>query len=162
MNNRVELAMHFAKLGFKIGAEIGVYRGRYSSRLLKTIPGLKLYSVDNWVGKYASSERQARESLSRYPRSVIIKGDSPQVASTFQDKSLDFVYIDADHTYNGAMADIIAWTPKVRKDGIVSGHDYQLPDVRMAIDDYVRANNIRLTLTETETTREHPSWFFTK
>lgn len=162
MNNRLELGHHFRDLGFKVGAEIGVYKGRYSHTLFKIIPGLKLYSVDSWEGKYKNSEEAARLSLSRHPNSVIIKGDSKEVAKTFEDNSLDFVYIDGDHTYNGAMTDIVSWTPKVRSGGIVSGHDYQLPDVRSAVDDYVRKHSIQLFITKQDAVKEHPSWFFVK
>ncbi len=40
------------------------------------------------------------------------------------DESLDFVYIDADHRFDYVMEDLIAWGRKVRKGGIISGHDY--------------------------------------
>ena len=50
--------------------------------------------------------------------------DSLEAAETTQDESLDFVYIDADHSYKSCMLDIIAWESKVRHGGIISGHDY--------------------------------------
>jgi hypothetical protein len=40
-------------------------------------------------------------------------------------KSLDFVFIDADHGYEGCLRDLRAWYPKVKPGGIFSGHDYE-------------------------------------
>jgi len=37
---------------------------------------------------------------------------------------LDFVFIDANHMYEPVKEDIEAWYPLIRKDGIISGHDY--------------------------------------
>ena len=160
INNRIALAMYFGELGFKKGAEIGVFRGRYSKRLWERMPGLKLFSVDSWMGKYEKEEAEARASLGRFPGITIIKGMSTDVAKTIPDASLDFVYIDGDHDYEAAKADIEAWTPKVRVGGIVSGHDYQLPDVRKAVDEVAKKRGVELSVTTTDNSREHPSWFF--
>ena len=55
----------------------------------------------------------------------IIKGDSVEVSSRYEDESLDFVFIDGDHSYDGVTRDIKAYWPKVRIGGIISGHDYE-------------------------------------
>jgi hypothetical protein len=52
---------------------------------------------------------------------------SPEDASSFPDGSLDLVFIDGDHSYDACKADILAWGPKLKAGGILSGHDYQLP-----------------------------------
>lgn len=158
MKDRIELAKYFAELGFKIGAEIGVYAGRYSRQLLDNISGLKLYSIDSWLGKYTRHEEKARQSLLKYPGSTIIKGMSVDAAKTISDNSLDFVYIDANHFYACVMDDMTAWTPKVRSGGIVSGHDYQLPEVRKAVDEYTTQHNYKLNVTEESIS----SWWFVK
>ena len=44
--------------------------------------------------------------------------------SQFQDCSLDFVYVDAVHDYEGALRDIMDWWPKLKPGGILAGHDY--------------------------------------
>lgn len=162
LNNRHELGKYFAELGFKTGAEIGVYGGHYSRYLLNTIPDLKLYSIDSWMGKYWKHELAARRILAGYPGCTIIKGMSVDVAKTIPDNSLDFVYIDANHTPKCVSEDIIAWEPKVRQGGIVSGHDYQLPDVRSVVDNYVGQNSIELFITLQHTNKEFPSWYFIK
>ncbi len=65
----------------------------------------------------------------------IIRGDSADSAKFVEDGSLDFVFIDADHTYEGCLRDIHAWTPKVRSGGMVSGHDLHWKTVAQAVRD---------------------------
>jgi hypothetical protein len=47
----------------------------------------------------------------------------------------DLIFIDATHSYEAAIADIRAWTPHVRKGGILCGHDYcpAWPGVKRAV-----------------------------
>ena len=42
----------------------------------------------------------------------------------FEDGSLDFVYIDGDHSFKYIAEDLVEWSKKVRSGGCVSGHDY--------------------------------------
>ena len=51
------------------------------------------------------------------------------------DKSIDFVYIDADHEYESVRKDIAAWHPKIRRGGIISGHDYSSSGVYKAVNE---------------------------
>lgn len=54
----------------------------------------------------------------------IVKKPSRSAAATYEDASLDFVFIDAGHTYNEVRDDIRRWLPKVRPGGVLAGHDY--------------------------------------
>jgi len=49
---------------------------------------------------------------------------SVDAADSFADETIDFIYIDADHTYEGVMADLEAWYPKVKKGGFILGDDF--------------------------------------
>jgi cephalosporin hydroxylase len=63
---------------------------------------------------------------------------STDAARLFEDQSLFFVFIDADHSYKGVKSDIGAWMPKVKKGGILAGHDYRTeawPGVTRAVDE---------------------------
>jgi predicted O-methyltransferase YrrM len=51
-------------------------------------------------------------------------GDSIELSKTYEDDSLDFVFIDGDHSYEAVKADIQAWLPKVKSNGLLAGHDY--------------------------------------
>lgn len=64
-----------------------------------------------------------------------VKGISWEVADQFEDASIDFVFIDADHVYQSVRNDVLAWLPKVKPGGIISGHDYnkEHPGVLQAV-----------------------------
>ena len=66
-----------------------------------------------------------------------------QGSETFipEDESLDFVFIDADHSYNGVMRDVEAWAPKVRKGGMIIGHDIHFPTVKQAVEELYGEGN---------------------
>jgi hypothetical protein len=61
------------------------------------------------------------------------RGESISIANEYNDKSLDFVFIDGDHRYECVKADIEAWLPKVKPGGILAGHDYGWNDVTRAV-----------------------------
>jgi len=123
--------------GFKIGAEIGVYKGEYSAKFLEK--GLKLFSIDPWrsyedYGSDASFHRRQEELYSKalkrigkFPNSTIIRKTSMEAVNDFKDGSLDFVYIDGHHGFKYIAEDIWEWSKKVRKGGIIAGHDYAIP-----------------------------------
>lgn len=179
--NRTELAKLFAEKGYKVGAEIGTCYGFYAKTLFDNNPGLMLFCVDNWDN--AETERRERvhaRSVEWFcrnhlanDRAIIIKGDSADSARFIADGSLDFVYIDADHSYEGVQRDLIAWEPKVREGGIVSGHDYYVfpnsgnDGVVRAVDEFVAEHGYDLKATEwnkqdPNRDERQPSWYFTK
>lgn len=132
--NRTDLAACFHALGFTRGAEIGVESGRYSQELCQQNPALNLLCVDAWAayrgyrehvtqskvdGLFAAAQERLRPYNVTFMRSF-----SVEAARKVPDGSLDFAYVDANHTYPHVVADIAAWLPKVRKGGILAGHDY--------------------------------------
>jgi predicted O-methyltransferase YrrM len=60
-----------------------------------------------------------------------------EVVNQFEDESLDVVFIDLTHTYESVKQDIELWLPKVKKGGILAGHDYEndWPEVVKAVDE---------------------------
>jgi predicted O-methyltransferase YrrM len=54
----------------------------------------------------------------------LIEAESVAASGMYPDASLDFVFIDANHTYEAVKRDIDAWLPKMKPGGIISGHDY--------------------------------------
>jgi len=120
-----KIYQHHYKTG--IGAEIGCLKGEFSKFLSTQYKGIVL-SIDSFVGEAnipndPLTEDECRKNLLD-TNCQLIKGDSIEVASRIPDESLDWVYIDADHSYKSVKADLEAWFPKVRKGGIISGHDY--------------------------------------
>lgn len=67
---------------------------------------------------------------------VYMKMRSVDAARFIVDGSLDLVFIDADHSYESCKEDILVWLPKVRKGGVICGHDYGWdPGVAQAVDE---------------------------
>jgi len=54
----------------------------------------------------------------------IIRDLSVNAAKRFNDNSLDFIFIDACHDYECVKEDLHTWYPKLKKGGIIAGHDY--------------------------------------
>ena len=157
---RDNLPEFFKSRGFTVGAEIGVYKGAFTEKFCKV--GLKMYAVDPWrafKGQGRNQNRQERQDflyghtkrlLAPYDCTVIRK-TSMDALEDFEDKSLDFVYIDGNHSFRYIAADIAEWSKKVRSKGIVSGHDYycvhphatnSICQVKPVVDAYVEAFGI--------------------
>jgi hypothetical protein len=133
---RSDLPKFFVDMGYKVGAEIGVENGYFSEELLGA--GLKLYSIDPWIHckdwmyqrSHDKMERiyaDAQARLSKFENSVIIRDISMNAVKQFEDESLDFVYIDGNHEFRYVAEDLYEWPKKVKKGGIISGHDYFTP-----------------------------------
>ena len=134
---RDDLARLFAELDFKAGAEIGVLRGDYTRILCRSNPQAIIYAIDPWQtypeykdftdqDQMDRNYERAMQHARHYRNCQIIKGFSQEIAKTF-DKTLDFIYIDANHELPFVIHDIIDWSRLVRQGGIISGHDYYKP-----------------------------------
>lgn len=120
---------------FGKGVEVGTYMGVFADVVLTTWPGT-LYCVDTWckLSDYNDTLNNCDfdkiylhvEALTaRHDgRLVPMRMRSLDAASKFEDGSLAFVYIDADHSYSAALADMCAWWPKVKPGGVFCGHDF--------------------------------------
>lgn len=134
------------------GVEVGVAFGGHSEAILKQTNIMKLYSVDRYQHdpsyvdplNYSSAQFDelyefVKARLSNFgDRCQLLRMDSAQAAREIPD-GIDFVYIDADHSYQGVFEDLCLWSRKVRNGGIIAGHDYghvQLPGVKEAVDRY--------------------------
>jgi len=104
------------------GVEVGCFSG-VSSRVISLHCGL-LHCVDPWSwGAVAQAEQMFDAMLPDYPNIVKVKLPSVQAAGQYDDHSLDFVYVDADHAYASVVEDITAWKNKVKQGGFIAGHD---------------------------------------
>lgn len=131
------------------GAEIGVLRGEFSRQILRQWKGKKLYMVDCWQAQDKTvyvDTNNVSDAYNLFNMQVartkvyketfdenkfeLIRGFSVPVSQQFTDSQLDFIYIDARHDYEGVLEDLEAWYPKVKSGGIISGHDYIMPEHR--------------------------------
>lgn len=63
-----------------------------------------------------------------------IKLSTKDASKLFKDNSIDFLFIDANHSREGVTADIDNWKNKVKLDGIIAGHDYDWPEIKEVVD----------------------------
>lgn len=121
--------------GWTQGAEIGVDKGILFGMLLKECPNLHLIGVDLFPDR-VRSHRVFDYAQQYAERARLIEGDSAASAAEIPDGSLDFVFIDADHSYEAVRRDIAAWRSKVTPGGWFGGHDYspKFPGVIRAVD----------------------------
>ena len=152
---RDELPEFFVDKGFKVGVEIGVYRGQYTEKLCKA--GLKIYGIDPWhpyrgyhdkrknfIKRSQEIFAEATKRLAPYDCTLIQKM-SMDAIDDFENESLDFVYIDGNHGFKQVVEDIYEWSFKVKKGGVIAGHDYALSPrlrVKHAVNGYTKAYRI--------------------
>lgn len=113
-----------------IGAEIGVWRGYFSVELA-ALPIKKLYLVDAWEslpGPYSGENHASNMSETR--GNVRPFGDKVELLRSHSVRGaelvpmLDWIYLDADHTFESVYADLTAWSKKIKYGGAIYGHDY--------------------------------------
>ena len=120
------------------GVEVGTFKGEFAKQILQiTNSDLYLYMVDVWRGLgseyldasnhniHTTAYADTMKSIEGYEdRAIMVRANSQIGSLGFQDESLDFVYIDANHAYDYVKSDIFYWFSKVRKGGYLMGHDY--------------------------------------
>lgn len=118
--------------------EVGVLEGENFEHMIAHTPLLAV-AVDSWtddghIERHDSGfgqkvlDRQYkffREKVANKPFVKIFRTYSVEAARNFANEYFDFVYIDADHTYQGCLADLIAWYPKVKKGKFLVGDDFR-------------------------------------
>ena len=164
--SRLDFVRWIRELDFKVGAEIGVAQGEFSKLIIVGNHQVHLYGIDPWEPykdykdyvKQSSFDdlwHEANHRLCYFKEFEFIRKYSMDAVKDFEDDSLDFVYIDANHEYDYVLQDITEWTKKVKPGGMVAGHDYihlRTPvneagkrfkyGIKRAIQDYTKENNI--------------------
>ena len=153
------------------GAEIGSAYGAFARQILKQWNGRTLHMIDPWVAHPDYSETydftdfyQQCLNLEREDGRVVLhRTFSHDALSQFEDESLDWVYIDGNHSYQGITCDM-QWHFKVKRGGIVAGHDYYNNthppfhcEVRRGLDEFAKAIGVK-PFTSTQCT----SWFYVR
>lgn len=136
-------------LDLKMGAEIGVDTAGFSEKILMQTKMEKYFCIDTWQDDFGSDYKpdyfnkdgnirlnKAKEILKPYlgdfdkpwefnGRAIMIRMTSKEASRTIADNSLDFCYIDGDHSLFGIYDDLFLWAPKMKIGGIMAGHDYK-------------------------------------
>jgi len=119
-------------------AEIGVFQGNFSKKNLHHWKG-QYYMIDAWSHRPSdvgdknfkndainNANMKAAMDNTKFAgdRRHVIQALSFDAAKDFEDNSLDWIYVDALHTYDALMIDLDAWYPKLRPGGLMTGDDY--------------------------------------
>jgi predicted O-methyltransferase YrrM len=105
--------------------EVGSYAGE-SARIFSFMTNAIIFCVDPWMGNSMSIVEERFDYRTKDDKNIVkIKKKSSEAHLLFEDESLDFVYIDANHTYESVKEDITLWLPKVKKGCYIGGHDYK-------------------------------------
>ena len=153
------------------GVEIGIKEGMNSIALLEMCPNIsKLTGVDPFapyvdLGYQWTEEEQ--ESIYEYMQKNIktrgcesrfehVRSTGLEAVTQFKDASLDFVFIDAEHTSAAVKAELSAYWPKLSTGGIMSGHDFD--KIGTAVHEWRSENSIESEIVFIQ----HSSWYFPK
>lgn len=161
--------------------EIGVETGDYSEVILKNGRFSTVYSIDSWL----EFDREVYKDMNNVPqkeqdkryrfvlkrlrkfgkKSSVLRVVSEQASVLFKDDTLDFIYVDANHSYGACKKDIELWWPKLREGGIFAGHDFldgKLPTgnfgVKSAVEEFMKRNEQEVFVIPDQ----WPSWYLVK
>ncbi|UCF13184.1 MAG: class I SAM-dependent methyltransferase [Thermoplasmatales archaeon] len=136
--------------------EIGCYVGDSTEIFSKNFEFV--FAIDPWQNGYddkdAASfqidmsivEKQFNMLCKESGNICKIKAKSEIAVEKFIDYTVDVVYIDGLHTYDGVKNDIKMWLPKVKQYGFICGHDYgskHFPGVKQAVDEHFGKYDIK-------------------
>ncbi|TAH33058.1 MAG: class I SAM-dependent methyltransferase [Alphaproteobacteria bacterium] len=151
------------------GAEVGVWKGDFSEKILRFRDPQRLYLIDPWqfdegivtigarhglppginmekVDDGAGIENIYHYVAKRFANQnnvQIMRHTSVDAAAKIQDASLDWAYIDGDHSYQAVAQDLRAWHPKIKSGGVLCGDDYYWRDagnelsIKRAVDEFL-------------------------
>ena len=120
-------------------AEIGVWKGDFAQAILATFSTFtKYYMIDPWAHlpdwnkpfnvNDQTFEEVYAEALGKTDfaasRRIVLRGRTSAVIDEISDQSLDFAYIDGDHTLRGITLDLIQVLPKIKDGGLIGGDDF--------------------------------------
>eukprot|EP00668_Euglena_longa_P029150 GGOE01036494.1.p1 GENE.GGOE01036494.1~~GGOE01036494.1.p1 ORF type:complete len:297 (+),score=68.30 GGOE01036494.1:94-891(+) len=139
LRTREELADLCQAENFTVGLEIGVYRGLFAEQVLERWPkATTYYCLDAWKHQDNYNDiankpqrqfddllAQTKTRLAKWEGKVrYVRAFSNEAVSRFPDESIDFIYVDARHDYKGVAEDVRLYWPKLRRGGVLAGHDF--------------------------------------
>lgn len=157
-NDRNTMINHYLKNN-DIGCELGVFIGNFSNILLNKNPN-KLYLVDLFNGIQESGDKdgnniikvdleQAKTNLINFykndARVNIVQSSTVDFLNSKPDNYFNYVYIDADHSYEAVKNDLKLSYKKIKNGGFILGHDYITPrfdGVVRAVNEFCQETNL--------------------
>jgi len=154
-----------------IGAEIGIWKGNFSKKILRTVQPKKLHLIDPYLYQEAENYQRALYGGQSGSQKVLddiynsvrekFKGEiaagqavmhrklSEETAQEFADEYFDWIYIDGDHQYEFVKKDLESFYPKVKAGGLIAGDDYDdagwwQGGVKKAVDEFLHTGAVKL------------------
>ena len=138
------------------GIELGIWYGNNAGFLLQECSNIsKLYGIDPYL-PYQDWNRYITETDIKQIRNTAVnnleifkdrfelyENDASDIVYKFKDESLDFIFIDGDHSFEKCYKDLKNYFEKVKRGGLFSGHDYTLVGVNSALHKFRKENNIK-------------------
>jgi len=131
-----------------VGVEIGVFKGVHSKNILSSLKLKKLYLVDPFLREKNKEDgaRVVNNRLRKFVNKYYIISKKSDDAVDEIPSNLDFVYIDGNHDYKYVKSDIENYYPKVKKGGVIGGHDFSIHHygVCKAVIEFAEKNDLKL------------------
>jgi len=150
MNDKELMYLYVAARSAKSIVEVGSWKGRSAHALASGCRGT-VYCVDHFRGspnELQTAHREAadtdiseifQENMKDFKNVEVMKMRSNRAAEQFEDNSIDMIFIDGTHTKPAVLTDLRSWYPKLRKGGLMTGHDAQYEEVREALNEFGKA-----------------------
>ena len=138
--------------------EIGSYLGCSVHFMASRRKDIKIYSHDLWCDKERWDDDLKKavappkindiynkflNNIKRHGDRIIpIRGDISETYAIHEDSSIDLCFVDGDHSFEGCYRDISLMYPKIKRGGVLAGHDRQCDDVREAVSTFCGENDI--------------------
>ena len=156
-------------------AEIGVCEGEYSQFILDIAKPSRLFLVDVWNyidlsyndhnmvdnNHHEQRYRAVAKKFLNYPNAHLLRIKSDAMLEIFPEKYFDWIYVDADHSYEGCKKDLEIADKLTKDNGYILGHDYckKFQGVIDSTNEFIKNNNYHLTLVSSD---KNSSYFISK
>lgn len=152
-----DIAVQNAPVSGAVFVEAGTYRGKSSiclyDKIVESGKEVTLYTIDNWslvlphdqpgdINKDIFIENKEARTIN------LIEEDSVIACDLFQSESIDFLFIDNNVQSNSLLAELQKWYPKVKTNGIISGHDYNWVGIKTIVDELFPSASVLEETTE--------------
>ena len=116
--------------------EIGAYKGRSISAFCTGDNNLRIVCVDTFKSHHQNDTKEDTQfaflenlTFFNHPERVFpLRCSSEQASEILKDEAFDLIFVDGDHSADGVRSDIVNYFPKLRRGGLMFGHDYPHPE----------------------------------
>ncbi len=162
--NAVERAPHHVPSRFvELGSFLGQSTAYMGEQIKNSNKPIDFYAVDLWA---IDPRNDHNDLIKKYGRDIYIpfiknmegcevqdfvmpfRDSTANAAAHFTgaDIDFDFIFIDANHTYEGVKSDLISWWSLLKEGGTMAGHDIYFADVKRAVTEFFKGKGIAANL----------------